>query len=974
MKKGRLILAILAFVALSCSNEAGTSYYFDAENGSDANSGLSPKAPFRSFAALDSLRLGPGDKVLLKSGSVFTEKMTVTAKGSEEAPIVITKYGGDALPHIKGDASELEMLYIYNSEHIVVRDIEISNRGSRIRPHLSGVKVELYNYGEGRDITLDRLYVHDVYGSLIKGEGMEHPDAGGGQAMMITCYRDDNTVTVPSYFNGLLVENCVIRDCQRNGIIMWGNWARKFWLPSLNVVFRGNLLEGVPGDGIVPTACDGALVEYNIMRDCPGTLPSSEACDGIWPFSSDNTLVQYNIVSGHKSKTDGYAYDSDYNSRNSTFRYNLSYNNEGGFLLLCNSGGWPEDWSAGNTGTKVMYNVSINDGIRDFIVSDKKDDYFSPIIHITGPTENSTISDNIFVVPAKSKPEMDRRIVCADDWRGYADSTFFVNNSIFVAEPTLAYDPTESTNNFFSGNVYVGPLQYTQEGGFIRHFSDFDQSVWYRGDKAEWDKLIEFLRDKTVPYEGRECPVLDIIGYHEPDTRNATVRVYADSTLASLKDRPIGINVNYLMDGGRFPNAGKPLAESLRELGVRYLRFPGGEKSDFHMFSAPPFDIPQTSVSRTVCLQHDYPGMFTQRGEYVYDPLSFDAFMSVCREIGAEPVVVVPADRYQLKPGKGEWNLSRRQLIDHAAAWVRYANVTKGYGVRYWMIGNESWNSNNPGATAESYARDVIDFSKAMKAVDPGICIVPNGDSEEFFGTLIRTAGDHIDRLCVSNYGVMDFYDGYDTYRYNDKNLVYPAETALKAIERYATPEQKERLGLIVSEYGTIDWFGYWKGTNDIGHTLVNFDMSGQLLTHRGIEFSCFWNTRWLSCGRERNDHDALDENGSLTPVGMSVKLWNDHIGDRMIATSHPDGIVSYASAGSGEGKTYVYLINKTESAREVRVEMAGAAKARLRAQREYYGTSPEDTHPVYADARPARGGAVTLKPYSINVLEYESR
>ena len=34
-------------------------------------------------------------------------------------------------------------------------------------------------------------------------------------------------------------------------------------------MIRGNLIEEVPGDGIVPIGCDSTLIEYNVMRDCP---------------------------------------------------------------------------------------------------------------------------------------------------------------------------------------------------------------------------------------------------------------------------------------------------------------------------------------------------------------------------------------------------------------------------------------------------------------------------------------------------------------------------------------------------------------------------------------------------------------------------------------------------------------------------------------------------------------------------------
>ena len=48
------------------------------------------------------------------------------------------------------------------------------------------------------------------------------------------------------------------------------------------------------------------------------------------------------------------------------------------------------------------------------------------------------------------------------------------------------------------------------------------------------------------------------------------------------------------------------------------------------------------------------------------------------------------------------------------------------------------------------------DFSKAMKAVDPSFLIISNGNSDQFFKTVMTKAGNHIDRICVSNYGVVD--------------------------------------------------------------------------------------------------------------------------------------------------------------------------------------------------------------------------
>src|SRR3954452_4746942 len=66
-----------------------------------------------------------------------------------------------------------------------------------------------------------------------------------------------------------------------------------------------------------------------------------------------------------------------------------------------------------------------------------------------------------------------------------------------------------------------------------------------------------------------------------------------------------------------------------------------------------------------------------------------------------------------------------------AADWVRSANVTKGYGAKYWTIGNENYGNGHYGSAWEGddhadkspaqYAAEVVAYADAMKAVDPTI-------------------------------------------------------------------------------------------------------------------------------------------------------------------------------------------------------------------------------------------------------------
>lgn len=82
-------------------SEKGNRYYFSAD-GSDANSGKDEGSPWKSFSKLDKVKLEPGDRVLLRRGDVFCERLTVRGSGTPDEWIYIGGYGGKTeMPVIK---------------------------------------------------------------------------------------------------------------------------------------------------------------------------------------------------------------------------------------------------------------------------------------------------------------------------------------------------------------------------------------------------------------------------------------------------------------------------------------------------------------------------------------------------------------------------------------------------------------------------------------------------------------------------------------------------------------------------------------------------------------------------------------------------------------------------------------------------------------------------------------------------------
>lgn len=86
---------------------------------------------------------------------------------------------------------------------------------------------------------------------------------------------------------------------------------------------------------------------------------------------------------------------------------------------------------------------------------------------------------------------------------------------------------------------------------------------------------------------------------------------------------------------------------------------------------------------------------------------NLDQLAAFARQLGAEINIHV-----RLKGGTAQ----------KAADLVRYANVEKGYQVRYWTIGNEP--NLFAGYTVEQFNADWREWATAMRAVDPSIVLV----------------------------------------------------------------------------------------------------------------------------------------------------------------------------------------------------------------------------------------------------------
>ncbi len=226
--------------------------------------------------------------------------------------------------------------------------------------------------------------------------------------------------------------------------------------------------------------------------------------------------------------------------------------------------------------------------------------------------------------------------------------------------------------------------------------------------------------------------------------------------------------------------------------------------------------------------------------------------LKLVQALGAQAILTVNYSTGLDRSGRLSTRVSLSQRVQRAAALVAYVNgdlqnstplgtdaegrnwqtvsywaqkrAAQGwrepFGVRYWEVGNETYDKTEIGyTTARNYARDFLAFARAMKEVDPGIQIGavglsdPKGrgdaDAHDLWNpTVVKLAGGASDFLVIHPYypsagPPQVSYQGADWFT----AILAGASRALadlkgiRAVVDANTPAGKN-LGLAVTEYG----------------------------------------------------------------------------------------------------------------------------------------------------------------------------
>lgn len=355
MKKSMLTYFLLLLMPPAFVTAAN--YHVDSGAGNDANDGLTPATAWRSLEKANAALLQPGDRLLLKSGSVWTGQLHPNGSGVAEKRIVLDCYGEGPRPVIHGGGIASGTVLLVNQQYWSIRNIEVTNQGSTA-PKKMGILIRNNAVGMLSGIEVTGCVIHDVVGEL--ADYRDGKESGG-----IVFTINVANLSMPSKWDDVRIENNILHDVTRNGILLQSQWVNKpadtnsswrghgAYTPSTNIRIAHNRLERIGGDGIILWCAKGAMVEHNFVRQANNnTLKQGHAA--VWPYFCEDVIFQYNEVCETKTKYDGMAFDFDNSDQRCIYQYNYSHDNEGGFLNMCCDGN-------GN-GNIARYNISQNDG------------------------------------------------------------------------------------------------------------------------------------------------------------------------------------------------------------------------------------------------------------------------------------------------------------------------------------------------------------------------------------------------------------------------------------------------------------------------------------------------------------------------------------------------------------------------------------------------------------------------------------
>ena len=294
LSAGAVLATVKSFESDYALADVGTDYYVDSVSGRDTNSGTNSNEPFKTLTRLQGIALEPGDQVLLKKGSTWTETLFVNGSGNSSSPIVVKAYGSGSDPVIDGNNNLRFGVLIDSKNYVTIRDLTVKNIRSTTEVS-TGIGVI-----NGNNIVIDNVRISAV-------EGM-----GGVYIYTNADGRGRYNKVMNSEISGL--KKGSVPDNKGVGIMLWSDCAScgefnevsgnevydstshgiGVFVPSAKIRNNETYNNGFAGIGLAENKVTGSVIESNEVY---GNCQKTDDCFGINLFKvGNNNIVRYNNV------------------------------------------------------------------------------------------------------------------------------------------------------------------------------------------------------------------------------------------------------------------------------------------------------------------------------------------------------------------------------------------------------------------------------------------------------------------------------------------------------------------------------------------------------------------------------------------------------------------------------------------------------------------------------------------------------
>lgn len=477
-------------------------YYIDSQNGNDTNSGDSENRPWKTLKNLERITLNPGDRILLKRGSVFNEELKINQSGTNRDKIVIDAYGSGNPPIINGTrlttASEwqpsTQRANVYriktNAGNIIVNDKKgtekkninsLKNDGDYYKDYYSRIANtdgHLYVY-LSRPISEYKLEISTINNLLtIKNNShitIRNIHFRGANQHNILITNDDptrvdsqitieNIVSSEARYSGIYLQhtrsntirNSEIRDNGQEGIRMLVREERfsnlGYNLIESNRVYN-NVMPGILSEGYT----SGIPMRGNVIKN--NTVFNNG--DGIYIRYTQDTFVLNNTV--YSNNNTNYFGEGDgiplQSSSNNVIAGNIVFKHRNSGLHIWGGQPTAEKPKYGRTDNNVFYNNISYENRRGFFISSSYSDnnkFYYNLVY-----KNTTSGLHIGHAASKNNE--------------------FFNNTIVKNQKSIQfYNGSETSSNKYYNNIFA--LNKAGFSGHTQPLQNFSNNAYFQED------------------------------------------------------------------------------------------------------------------------------------------------------------------------------------------------------------------------------------------------------------------------------------------------------------------------------------------------------------------------------------------------------------------------------------------------------------------------------------------------------------